>query len=107
MTDIFQDLKRDEGFEEEAYRDTVGKLTIGYGWNIDDRPISKVVMAKRSLSATMTGNATLQRALTARRTLSATMIGRAKAFAKMSFDVLDRISSGGGTVIRGLFILDD
>lgn len=28
-------LKVDEGFRSQAYRDTVGKLTIGYGFNID------------------------------------------------------------------------
>lgn len=35
------DLKRHEGFRGKPYRDTVGKLTIGYGWNIDDVPMSK------------------------------------------------------------------
>jgi lysozyme len=29
-----------EGFRGSAYRDTVGKLTIGYGHNLDDKPIS-------------------------------------------------------------------
>lgn len=34
-------LKKDEGFRGKPYRDTKGKLTIGYGWNIDDVPLSK------------------------------------------------------------------
>lgn len=35
------DLRRDEGLRLKPYRDTVGKLTIGYGRNLDDRGISK------------------------------------------------------------------
>ena len=31
-----RDLKRDEGFRSKPYKDTVGKLTIGYGRNLDD-----------------------------------------------------------------------
>ena len=30
------DTKRHEGFRAKAYRDTVGKLTIGYGLNLDE-----------------------------------------------------------------------
>jgi len=33
------DLKRDEGYRSSLYKDSVGKWTIGYGWNIADRPI--------------------------------------------------------------------
>ena len=32
-------LKQHEGFRGKPYRDTVGKLTIGYGRNLDDRGI--------------------------------------------------------------------
>ena len=38
---IIKDLKRDEGFRSKPYKDTVGKLTIGYGRNLDDVGISK------------------------------------------------------------------
>lgn len=38
---VIRDLKRDEGFRAEPYRDTVGKLTIGYGRNLDDVGISE------------------------------------------------------------------
>ncbi len=34
--ELFADLKRDEGFESKPYRDTEGKLTIGYGTLIED-----------------------------------------------------------------------
>ena len=37
---ILADLKRDEGLRLKPYKDTVGKLTIGYGRNLDDRGIS-------------------------------------------------------------------
>ena len=30
-----------EGFRDKPYKCTAGKLTIGYGWNIEDTPISK------------------------------------------------------------------
>ncbi len=42
MTDIFSMIKRHEGFRDKPYRDTVGKLTIGYGRNLDDVGISEV-----------------------------------------------------------------
>ena len=35
------DIARDEGLRLKPYRDTLGKLTIGYGRNLDDRGISK------------------------------------------------------------------
>lgn len=34
-------IATDEGLRLKAYSDTVGKLTIGYGRNLDDRGISK------------------------------------------------------------------
>ena len=41
MQDLIADLKRDEGFRSKPYLDTVGKLTIGYGRNLDDVGISE------------------------------------------------------------------
>jgi lysozyme len=38
---LHETLRRDEGFRSRPYRDSVGKLTIAYGWNIDDVPISE------------------------------------------------------------------
>ncbi|MEE9159959.1 MAG: glycoside hydrolase family protein [Gammaproteobacteria bacterium] len=38
---LSEDLIRDEGLRLKPYRDTVGKLTIGYGRNIDDVGISE------------------------------------------------------------------
>ena len=39
--DLKQQLRRDEGLRLEPYRDTVGKLTIGIGRNLDDRGITE------------------------------------------------------------------
>lgn len=36
-------IKRHEGFREFPYRCTAGKLTIGFGHNLDDRGISKKI----------------------------------------------------------------
>ncbi len=41
IQDLIEDLKRDEGFRSHPYKDTVGKLTIGYGRNLDDVGISE------------------------------------------------------------------
>ena len=38
---LLAQLKRDEGLRLTAYRDTVGKLTIGYGRNLDDNGITQ------------------------------------------------------------------
>lgn len=38
---LLADLKRDEGVYLKPYRDSVGKLTIGIGRNLDDRGISQ------------------------------------------------------------------
>lgn len=44
MIDILLErLKKSEGFGARPYRDTVGKLTIGYGWNIDDVPMPEPI----------------------------------------------------------------
>lgn len=39
--DLHNDLVRDEGLRLKPYRDTVGKLTIGIGRNLDDVGISE------------------------------------------------------------------
>lgn len=41
-------LRTEEGFRQFAYKDTVGKLTIGYGFNIDagfDKELCDVILA--------------------------------------------------------------
>lgn len=37
-------LTKHEGIRFTPYRDTVGKLTIGVGHNLDDKPLSKAVV---------------------------------------------------------------
>ena len=39
---LHDELVRDEGVRLKPYRDTVGKLTIGTGRNLDDMGISEV-----------------------------------------------------------------
>lgn len=41
LSDLAADLNRDEGLRLKPYRDTVGKLTIGIGRNLDDVGISE------------------------------------------------------------------
>lgn len=38
---VKRDLRRDEGFRARPYKDTVGKLTVGYGRNLDDVGLSE------------------------------------------------------------------
>ena len=38
---LVKQLKRHEGFRSKPYKDTVGKSTIGYGCNLDDRGITE------------------------------------------------------------------
>lgn len=38
---ILESLKRHEGYRQRPYIDTVGKLTVGYGRNLDDRGLSR------------------------------------------------------------------
>lgn len=42
MNDIFSQLRRDEGLKLKPYRDSVGKITLGYGRNLDDDGISEM-----------------------------------------------------------------
>lgn len=45
--DILTDeLKRDEGYEGTVYTCSAGKLTIGYGHNIEDVPLPKYIAEK-------------------------------------------------------------
>jgi lysozyme len=39
MEKLTEDLRRHEGLRLRPYKDSVGKLTIGYGRNLDDRGI--------------------------------------------------------------------
>ena len=41
MINIEDQLQKDEGFRQFPYHDTVGKLTIGIGRNLQDKGISK------------------------------------------------------------------
>lgn len=41
MTKLEKDLIRDEGLRLKPYHCTAGKLTIGYGRNLDDNGISE------------------------------------------------------------------
>jgi lysozyme len=40
---LLNDLKTDEGFSDKLYKCPTGKLTIGYGHNIEDNGISQVI----------------------------------------------------------------
>jgi len=41
MRKLIEIIKENEGLKLTPYRDTKGLLTIGYGHNLDDKPISK------------------------------------------------------------------
>lgn len=41
MSESLERIKQHEGYSDKPYRDSVGKLTIGYGRNIDDNGITK------------------------------------------------------------------
>ncbi len=38
---LIESVKLHEGFRDRPYLDTVGKRTVGYGWNIDDTPMER------------------------------------------------------------------
>ena len=42
MSKLIEQLKRHEGLRLKPYRCTAGKLTIGYGRNIDDKGITEI-----------------------------------------------------------------
>lgn len=49
-------LKRHEGFRSKPYKDTVGKITVGYGRNLDDVGVSKQeaqIMLKEDINQAM------------------------------------------------------
>ncbi len=59
--------------------------------------LSRTITAYRALSATMSGSPSLARAITARRTIAAVMLGRGGGRVDMSWEVLNRITGGGGS----------
>jgi len=60
---IFDQLKRDEGLRLKPYKDSVGKLTIGYGRNLDDKGISQAEAEQMLHDDVRDTAAALQRAL--------------------------------------------
>ena len=38
---LLEHLKLEEGFSPTVYSDTTDHLTIGYGWNLDNRPMTE------------------------------------------------------------------
>lgn len=41
--DLHSQLRLQEGFRSKPYRDSVGKLTEGYGWNLEDVPMPEPI----------------------------------------------------------------
>lgn len=41
ISSLADQLRRDEGFRAHPYRDSVGKVTVGYGRNLDDVGLSE------------------------------------------------------------------
>ena len=48
--ELVAQLKRHEGFRSKPYKDSVGKITIGYGWNLDDVGITQDEAEKKLAS---------------------------------------------------------
>jgi len=40
---LADELRRDEGFRDTIYQCSAGKFTLGYGHNVEDNPIPKIV----------------------------------------------------------------
>ena len=40
---LTKELKRDEGYRDKVYTCSAGKLTIGYGHNVEDNPIPETI----------------------------------------------------------------
>ncbi len=58
LTTIIADLKRDEGLRLKPYRCSAGKLSIGYGRNLDDVGVSEFeaeCMLERDIHGAMDG----------------------------------------------------
>lgn len=43
MEKLVEMVKQHEGFREKPYKDTVDKLTIGFGWNLEDTPLNPFI----------------------------------------------------------------
>ena len=43
ITNVIDQLMRDEGFRADVYVDTVGKRTVGYGHNLDAKPLPDLI----------------------------------------------------------------
>jgi lysozyme len=46
LVKVGEDLKKDEGFRGCSYKCSAGKITIGYGHNIEDNPIPEHIADK-------------------------------------------------------------
>ena len=54
METLRDQLKRHEGYRQHPYEDSVGKLTVGYGRNLDDVGVSEVeadIMLKNDMDS--------------------------------------------------------
>lgn len=82
--DVREILKRDEGFSPTVYRCPEGKLTIGWGWNVEAEPIPEDIaeeILSRQISERFRG---LERALPWFRSLDD---ARQKALICMAFQM--------------------
>lgn len=58
---LANEIAFDEGFSETPYQDTVGVWTVGYGWNLEARPISKAMARQHMLEIIKEGMEYLER----------------------------------------------
>ena len=61
ITNVIDQLMRDEGFRADVYVDTVGKRTVGYGHNLDANPIHALVTPISEALATQILGADVER----------------------------------------------